>query len=90
MCSTLYKEQGFFISCYSPSTVFFFIAGDIKYLFLPLYDSLKLNHDIDYLMTPEDMVEDPLVCVQFFLYRARFFISSYSLSTVLIFIARDA
>ena len=36
-------------------------------LFLPPYDSLKLNHDTKYLMTCEDTVEDPLMCVQFYI-----------------------
>ena len=36
-----------------------------KSLFLPSYNSLELNHDTNYLMTSEDTVEDPLMCVQF-------------------------
>ena len=45
----------------------------LKFVFLPPSDSLKLNHDINYLMTSEDMVEDPLMSVQFYLKSRVFF-----------------
>ena len=38
----------------------------LKSEFLPPYDSLKLNHHTNYLMTSEDtMVENPLMSVHF-------------------------
>ena len=37
----------------------------LKFVFLPPYESLKLNHESNYLMTSEDTVEDPLMSVQF-------------------------
>ena len=39
----------------------------LKSVFLPRYESLKLNHDTNYLMTSEDTVEDPLMGVQFYI-----------------------
>ena len=36
-------------------------------IFLPRYESLKLNHDTNYLRTSEDTVEDPLMSVQFYI-----------------------
>ena len=36
-------------------------------VFLPRYESLKLNRDTNYLMTSEDTVEDPLMSVQFYI-----------------------
>ena len=59
-------------------------------MFLPRYESLKLNHDTDYLMTSEDTVEDPLMSVQFYVKSKSFFISCYSPYVVFIFIAKDA
>ena len=44
----------------------------LKSVFLPTYDSLKLNHDTNYLMTPADTVEDPLMSVKFYI-KARYF-----------------
>ena len=60
-------SKSFIVSCYSPSTVFIFIAKMLKSVFLPRYESLKLNHDTNYLMTSEDKVENPLMSVQFYL-----------------------
>ena len=39
----------------------------LKSVFLPPYDSLKLNHDTNCLMTSGDTVEDPLMSVQFYI-----------------------
>ena len=39
----------------------------LKSAFLPRYQSLKLNHDTNYLMTSEDTVADPLMSVQFYI-----------------------
>ena len=61
-----------------------------KSVFLPPYDSLKPNHDTNYLMTSEDTVEDPLMSFQFYIKSKSFFVSCYSPSTVFIFVAKDA
>ena len=53
----------------------------LKTVFLPPYDSLKLNHDANYLMTSENTVEDPLMCVQFHINNKIFFGSCYSKTT---------
>ena len=45
----------------------FLLQETLKSLFPPHYDSLKLNHDTNYLMTYEATVEDPLVSVQFYI-----------------------
>ena len=68
----------------------FSLLMTLKSVFLPRYESLKLNHDTHYLMTSEDTVEDPLMRVQFYIKSKSFFISCYSPSTVFIFIAKDA
>ena len=68
------KSKSFFISCYSPSTVFILLQKTLKSVFLPRYQSLKLNHDTNYLMTSEDAVEDPLMSVQFYIKCKSFFI----------------
>ena len=76
------KSKSFFISCYTPSTVFFLLQKTLKSVFLPRYESLKLKHDTSYLMTSEDKVGDPLVSVHFYIKSKSFFISCYSPSTV--------
>ena len=68
----------------------FLLQKTLKSVFLPRYESLKENHDTNYLMTSEDTVEDPLMSVQFYKKSHNFFISCYSPSTVFIFIAKDA
>ena len=78
------NSKSFFISCYSPSTVFIFTAKMLESVFLPRYESLKLNHDTNYLMTFEDPVDDPLMSVHFYIKSKSFFISCYSPSTVFI------
>ena len=50
----------------------FLLRKTLKSVFLARYESLKLNHDANYLMTSEDTVEDPLMSVNF-TKRARFF-----------------
>ena len=45
----------------------FLLQKTLKLVVLPYYDSLKLNHDTNYLMTSEDTVEDPLMSVQFYI-----------------------
>ena len=68
----------------------FLLQKTLNSVFLPRYESLKVNHDTNYLMTSEDTVEDPLISVQFYKKSQNFFISCYSPSTVFIFIAKDA
>ena len=62
----------------------------LNFVLLPRYKSLKLNHDLNYLMTSEDTVEDTLMSVQFYIKSKSFFISCYSSSTVFVLIAKDA
>ena len=83
------KNKSFFISCYSPSIVFIFLQKTLKFVFLPRYESLKLHHDSNYIVTSEDKVEDLLIGVQFYIKSKSFFILCYSSSTVFIFIAKD-
>ena len=45
----------------------FLLKKTLKSVFVPSYESLKLIHDIDYLMTSEDTAEDPLMSVQFYI-----------------------
>ena len=59
-------SNSFFISCYSPSTVFILLQKTLKSVLLQRYESLKLNHDTNYLMTSVNIVEDPLMSVQFY------------------------
>ena len=68
----------------------FLLQKTLKIVFLPRYESLKLNHDTNYLMTSEDTVEDPLMSVQFYVKSKSFFIACYSSTTVFIFIAKHA
>ena len=91
-CSILCKEQEFFSFRVTVHLLFsFLLQKTLKSAFLPRYESLKLNHDTNYLMTSEDTVEDPLMSVQFYIKsKSFFFISCYSPSTVFIFIAKDA
>ena len=85
------KSKSFFSFRVTVRLLFSFsLQLTLKSLFLPRYESLKLNHDTHYPMTSEDMVEDPLMSVQFYIKSKSFFISCYSPSTVFIFIAKDA
>ena len=45
----------------------FLLQKTPKSAFVPRYESLKLNHDTNFLMTSEDTVEDPLMSVQFYI-----------------------
>ena len=45
----------------------FLLQETLKSVFLPPYDSLKLNHDTNFLMKSEDTVEDPLMSVQLYI-----------------------
>ena len=76
------KSKSFFISFYSPSTVFILLQKTLESVFLPRYESLKLNHDTNFWMISEDTVEDPLMSVQFYVKSKSFFISCYSPSTI--------
>ena len=53
----------------------FLMQKTLKSVFLPSYESLKQTHDTNYLVTSEDMVEDPLMSVQFFIKSKNFLIS---------------
>ena len=68
----------------------FLLQETLKPVYIPRSESLKLNPYTSYLMTSEDMVEDPLMSVQFYLKLKMFFIPYYRPSTVFIFIAKDA
>ena len=68
----------------------FLLQKTLKSVFLQRYEFLNLNHDTNYLITSEDKVEDPVMCVEFYIKSMSFFISCYSPSTVFIFIAKDA
>ena len=85
------KSKSFFSFRVTVHLLFSFsLQMTIKSLFLPRFESLKLNNDTHYLMTSEDTVEDPLMSVQFYKKSKSFFISCYIPSTVFIFIAKDA
>ena len=66
----------------------FLLKTTLKSVFLPAYESSKLNHDTNYLMTSENIVEDPLMGVQFYIKCKSFFISCYSPSTVFILLQK--
>ena len=68
----------------------FLLHETLKSVFLPRYEPLILNHDTNYLMTSEDMVEDQLMNVQFYI-KSKVF--SFSVTVHLLFsfcFARDA
>ena len=67
----------------------FLLQKTLTSVFLPPYESLKLNHDTNFLMTSEDTVEDPLMSVQFYINSKSFFVTCYSPSTVFNLIAKD-
>ena len=68
----------------------FLLQKTLKSVFLPRYESLKIHHVTNYLMTSEDTVEGPLMSVQFYERSQSFFVTWESPSTVFIFIAKDA
>ena len=84
------KSKNFSISCYSPFLFSFLLWKTLKSVFLPRYESLKINHETNYLMTSEDTVQDTLMGVQFYIKSKSFFNSCYNTSTVFNFIAEDA
>ena len=67
----------------------FLLQKTLQSVFLLRYESLKLNHNTNYLMKSEDTVEDPLMSVQIYMNCKSCFILCYSPSTVFIFIAKD-
>ena len=67
----------------------FLLQKTLKSVFLQRYESLKLSHDTNYLMISKETVEDPLMSVEIYIKSRSFFISCYSPSTVLVFIAKD-
>ena len=84
------KSKSFFISVLQFICFLFLLQKTPKFLFLPAYESLTLKHDTNYLMTSENIVEDLLKSVQFYINSKSFFISCYSPPTVFIFILKDA
>ena len=84
------NSKSVFISCYSPSSVFFFIAKDAEICISTMPWIFKTKPWQNFLMTSEDTVEDPLMSVQFYIKSKSFFISFYSPSTVFSFFAKDA
>ena len=87
MCVQFYKKEQVFFHSVLPSIYCFHFY--CKSVFLPRYESLKLNHDTNCLMTSEDTVEDPLMSVQFYKKSKSFFVTCYSQSTVFNLIAKD-
>ena len=61
------KSKSFFVTCYSRSTVFFFLLKALTSVFLQRFESLKPKNDTNYLMSSKDTVEDPLMSVQFYI-----------------------
>ena len=53
----------------------FLLQKTLESVFLPRYESLKLNHDTNYLMKSEDTVDDALMSFQFYINNKSFFIS---------------
>ena len=84
------KSKSFFTSCYSPSTVIILLQKTLKSVFLPRYESLKLNHNTNYLMTSEDTVEHPLMSFRFFMKSKSFSLRVTAHLLFFIFIAKDA
>ena len=74
--SILYKEQEFFSVLLTVQLLFsFLLQKTLKSVFLPRYESLKIHHVTNYLITSEDTVEDLLMSVQFYIKSKSFFIS---------------
>ena len=84
------NNKSFFISCYSPSTVFFFIAKDAWICIsttLWIFKTKTWHKLFDDIW---DTVEDPLLSVQFYIKSNSFIVTCYSSSTVFTFIAKEA
>ena len=91
MSFQFYLKSKFFWFCVLVHLLFsFLLQKTLKSVFLPRYESLKINHDTIYLMTSEDTLEDPLMSFQFYLKSKFFLILCFSPSTVFVFIAKDA
>ena len=84
------KSKGFSFRVTVHLLFSFLLKKTLKSVFVPPYESVKLNHDTNYLMTSEDTVEDPLMSVHFYVKSKSFFISCYSPSTVFILLQKDA
>ena len=61
------KSKGFSFRVTVHLLLSFLLQKTLKSVFLPRYESLKLNHDTNCLMTSEYTVEDPLMSVQFYI-----------------------
>ena len=51
----------------------FLMQNTLKSVFVPRFESLKLNHDTNYLMKSEVTVEDPMMSFQFYIKSKSFF-----------------
>ena len=68
MSVQFYIKSKIFSFCVTFHLIFsFLLKKTLKSVFLPPYESLKLNHDTNYLMTSENIVEDPLMIIQFYI-----------------------
>ena len=59
------KSKSFLIRVTVPQLFSFLLQKTLTSVFLPRYESLKLNNDTSFLMTLEGTVENPLMSVQF-------------------------
>ena len=85
------KSNSFFSFCVTVHLLFsFLLQKTLEFVFLPRNESLKLKHDTNLLVTSEDIFDDPLMGVQFYIKSMSFFILCYSASSVFIFITQDA
>ena len=91
MSFQFYKNnKSFFILCYSPSTVFFFIAKDAWICIsttLWIFKTKPWHKLFDDIW---DTVEDPLMSVHFYIKSNSYIVKCYSPSTVFTFIAKEA
>ena len=68
MSVQIYLKSNVFLFRVTVHLLFSFLLQEtLKSVFLPPYDSLKLKHDRNYLMTSENTIEHPLMSVQFYI-----------------------
>ena len=90
MSVQFYIKSKIFSFCVTFHLLFsFLLKKTLKSVFLPPYESLKLNHDTNYSMTSENIVEDPLMSIQFYI-RVRVFLFLLHSIYCFHFIAKDA
>ena len=84
------KSKSFYFVLQSIYCFQFLLQKTLKSVFLPPYESLKLNGDTNYLMTSEDPVEDPLMGVQFYI-KSKSFLFRVTVHLLFsFFVAKDA